>query len=68
MNFRKRGVLLVAAMAASAAAIPAQSAPAFERCEHIFVDGPPICIGGSQCNETSEKLEKVTGQRWECLQ
>ena len=68
MGSRKRGALVVAALAASAVAWPVQSAPAYERCYAVFTDGGEICFGGSECNNLGERLEKVTGQRWECLQ
>jgi hypothetical protein len=68
MTSRKRGALFIAALAASAAALPAPSAPAYERCYAVFSDGGEICFGGSECNGLNERLEKVTGQRWECLQ
>ena len=68
MRMTKRGGLLVAALAASAVALPAQSAPAWERCYAVTTEGDEICFGSSQCQQTSSAVEKVTGQRWECLQ
>ena len=69
MNFKKRGVLLVAALAASAAAIPTPSASAWIKCYDVFVDGPSVCVGSPTCQAVGEKVEKVTGLRpGECLQ
>jgi hypothetical protein len=69
MTIKKRAVLGIAVLASAAGALaPAQSAQAWEQCYAELDDGTQLCLGSSECNNINQRLEKVTGQRWECLQ
>ena len=69
MTIKKRAALGIAVLASAAgAAGPASSAQAWEQCYAELSDGTTICLGSSECNNINDRLEKVTGQRWECLQ
>lgn len=62
-----RAVLGAAAVAAVAAAAPAPTAQAWEQCYAELSDGTAICLGSDECEGLNQSVEKVTGQRWECL-
>lgn len=62
-----RAALGVAALTAVAAAAPAPTAQAWEQCYAVLADGTPICFGSNECEGLNQRVEKITGQRWECL-
>ena len=62
-----RAALGVAVLTAAAATAPAPSAQAWEQCYAELGDGTAICIGSDQCEDVGQTLQKVIGDRWDCL-
>ena len=62
-----RAALGVAALTAAAATAPAPSAHAWEQCYAELGDGTAICLGSDQCEKVGQTLQKVVGDRFDCL-